>query len=600
MTISHPPPGTLRLVRGEPSPNGAEQAQLFLLAGDPAGAPVREIVPAAGLSLPQARPDLAEQPFHLCLLHFNDLHGHISHVTSSGDPPSSSHAIFSRMVWRLRELRHRFRSDPNAAVLFLSAGDDLMGVILGELLGDDPDSYVVHAGYHLYSAAGLDVGVLGNHELDVDLSLLAHALRRDARFPMLSANLAGCRQLDGVVYPAALLVVKGLRVGIAGLTTRGQVKQPGSASLCMADPLQVAHNLIPALRPLCDVLIVVSHLGHSLAGSTATVLDAGDVELARSLPRGSLDLIVGGHTHQVLNENGLSIANIVNGVPIVQAGAQGRFLGQVDMIVGRRVTVTDAHLSLVADLPVDEDFERQLVQPLLAQVGPLFARSLGRVTDHPDLSPDAVRNTFASCESALANFITDALVACCRAQGHTVSLAGIDASSVYHGLPAGGELTFGHWFDLMPYADTIRLCPITGQDLQVLLDDNARRADRPGEPHTERGFLQFSQQLRYTIELGEDRRQARATGVTLDGLPLEEQRDRTILIACTSFCREAALSWERYVSQNLHMPLTGLPIASCIETGLLVRDGMIAFIQQHGGVTQEAGVRRDGRLTIDD
>jgi hypothetical protein len=32
----------------------------------------------------------------------------------------------------------------------------------------------------------------------------------------------------------------------------------------------------------------------------------------------------------------------------------------------------------------------------------------------------------------------------------------------------------------------------------------------------------------------------------------------------------------------------------------LVRDGMIAFIQQHGGVTQEAGVRRDGRLTIDD
>ena len=119
----------------------------------------------------------------------------------------------------------------------------------------------------------------------MDLTLLAHALRTDARFPMLSANLSGCRQLAGVVYPAAILVVKGLRIGIVGLTTRGQVKQPSSASLCMANPLQVAHNLIPALRPLCDVLIVLSHLGHSLADSTATVLDAGDVELAKSLPR---------------------------------------------------------------------------------------------------------------------------------------------------------------------------------------------------------------------------------------------------------------------------------------------------------------------------
>ncbi len=530
MTTLLPPPGTLRLLHGEPNPNSTEQAQLFLLAGDPTAAPVREIVPAEGLALPPAPVGLARHPFRLCLLHCNDLHGHVSRITTHSDGTIFSHAVFSRMVWRLRELRRRFRDDPNAAVLFLSAGDDLMGVVFGELLGDDPESYAVHAGYHLYSAAGLDAGVLGNHELDMGLTLLAHALRRDAHFPMLSANLAGCRQLAGVVYPAAILVVKGLRVGLVGLTTRGQVKQPSRASLCMADPLQVAHNLIPALRPLCDVLIVISHLGHSLAGRTATVLDAGDVELAQSLPPGSMDLIVGGHTHQVLNENGLSIANIVNGVPIVQAGAQGRFLGQVDIRIGRQVSVTDARLSLVADLPVDEEFECQSVQPLLEQVRPLFARSLGQVADHPDLSTDAVRSAFAAGESALANFVTDAIVARCRLSGHAASLAAIDASCIYRGLPAGGEITFGDWFDLMPYADTIRLVQITGKHLQALLDDNARRADRPGEPHTERGFLQFSQQVRYTIELGESRSQARATNVTLDGLPLEGQLDRRVLI----------------------------------------------------------------------
>jgi 2',3'-cyclic-nucleotide 2'-phosphodiesterase (5'-nucleotidase family) len=598
MMVSYQPSGTLHLLRGQPSPNGVEQAQLFLLSGDPTAAPVREILPDGGVTLPPARADLADQPFHLCLLHCNDLHGHISHITTHGERPIFSQAVFSRMVWRLRELRQHFRSDPNAAVVFLSAGDDLMGIILGELLGDDLESYVVHAGYHLYSAAGLDAGVLGNHELDLGPDMLVHALRRDARFPMLSANLAGCRQLDGVVYPAAILVVKGLRVGIAGLTTRGQVKRSSNLSRCMADPLQTASNLIPALRPLCDILIMLSHLGHSLVDCSATVLDGGDVELAQSLPRGSIDLIVGGHTHHALNQNGLSITNIVNGVPIVQAGAQGQFLGQVDITIGRRVTVTDARLFLVADLKVDEAFEGQAVQPLLAQVRPLLARRLGRVADHPDLSTEAVRQTFASRESALANFVTDAIVARCRAAGHAVSLAAIDGSSVYQGLPASDELSFGDWFDLMPYADTIRLCPITGSELQALLDDNARRADRPGEPHTERGFLQFSQQLHYTIELGTSRRQARATGVTLDGVPLEEQADRDFLFACTSFCRETALPWERYASQNLQMPLTSLPVDAQIETELLVRDEMIAHILEHGGVTEEAGVQRDGRLTI--
>lgn len=593
MTISLPPPGILLLVNGAPNPNGTEHAQLFLVAGDPAAAPVLEIVPAKGVALPAAPAGLAAHPFHLCLFHCNDLHGHLSRITSYGDRP-----IFSRMVWRLREARQRVRSDPHAAVLFVSAGDDLMGAVFGELLGDDPDTYVAHGGYRLYSAAGLDAAVVGNHDLDMGLTLLAHALRRDARFPMLSANLTGCRQLAGLVYPAALLVVKGLRIGIVGLTTRGEVKHSSNSSLCIANPLQVAHNLVPALRPLCDLLIVLSHLGHSLDASTATVLDAGDVELAGSLPPGSIDLIVGGHTHQVMNEGGLSVDNIVNGVPIVQAGALGRFFGEVNITVGKRVTVTGAHLSLVADLPVDEDFEREAVQPLLDQVVTLLARGLGWVAGDPDLSTESLRNAFAARESVLANFVSDALVARCRLAGYAVNLAAIDASCLRCGLRAGSELTFGDWFDLMPFADTIRLCQITGREFQMVLDDNARRADRSGEPHTERGFLQFSSQVRYAIELGESRSQARASDVMLDGVPLGKQMDRSLLVACTSFCREAALPWERYASQTLCIPVTNLLAVSCIETDRLVRDEMIAYILEHGGVTTEGGARRDGRLQI--
>jgi hypothetical protein len=235
---------------------------------------------------------------------------------------------------------------------------------------------------------------------------------------------------------------------------------------------------------------------------------------------------------------------------------------------------------------------------LLELVRPLLSRTLGRVAEHPDLSTRSVRGASAGGESAFANFVTDALVARCRAAGHTVSLATVDASCLRRGLEPGGELTFGDWFDLMPYADTIRLCTVTGEQLEALLHDNARRVNRPGEPHTERGFLHFSRELRYVIELGQSRSQAGAANITIGGSSLEAQRDRLFLVACTSFCREAALPWEKYASQKLSIPVIGFPAQACVETDLLVRDELIAYILHHGGVTVRAGARRDGRLVV--
>jgi hypothetical protein len=46
------------------------------------------------------------------------------------------------------------------------------------------------------------------------------------------------------------------------------------------------------------------------------------------------------------------------------------------------------------------------------------------------------------------------------------------------------------------------------------------------------------------------------------------------------------------------MPCLDLLAAALIETDLLVRDELIAYILEQGGVTAEGGARRDGRLTI--
>ncbi|HXV42298.1 MAG TPA: 5'-nucleotidase C-terminal domain-containing protein [Anaerolineae bacterium] len=589
-TLLSPPEGCIKIIRGTPNPHGADEAQLFLLVGNPTAAPIRNIIPAEGVALPAARPDLLTDPFRLKILHINDLHGHISRFTAYGPQP-----VFSKIVWRLREARQQCRHNPHSAVLTLSAGDDLVGAVFDELLGDDPKSYQLHAGYRLYSAAGIDVAILGNHDLDMGTQLLAHAISREARFPLLAANLIGSHWLAGLYYPAALLVVKGIRIGLIGLITPGGIKPQLDSGIHVTNPVQTMHNLLPAMCPLCDVMIILSHLGYSLNANAGAVSEAGDVELARSLPPGSVHLIVGGHTHNVLNEQGLSAYNIVNDIPIVQAGTLGRFVGEVDITIQHSAAVTSARLTPTADLPTDEEFERQEVQPLLDMIRPVFARNLGCVAPHPDLSTDAIRNAFAADESALANFITDAMVTCCRANGYNADLAILDAPGVRCGVPVGGELTFGDWFNLMPFADTIRLCWITGYQLKALLNDNARRADRPGKPHTERGFLHFSRQVRYKIDLGQSRHAAQAIDITVDGLPLDEQLGRSFLIGCSSFVRQAALPWQKYASEFLNLPLLDIHSWPRLDTNLFLRDELITYIREQGGIPA-SHARRDGRV----
>jgi 2',3'-cyclic-nucleotide 2'-phosphodiesterase (5'-nucleotidase family) len=587
-----PPPGTLRLIQGTANPVGACDGQLFLFEGNAAVAAIRHVELGEGVSLPPRRTFSADRSARLCVLHINDLHGHICRLTPDGDIP-----IFSKIVGRIRNLRQRYHDDPDMAILALSAGDDLIGFIFDELLGDSDESFKMHAGYHLYSAAGMDAATFGNHDLDMGAAALARSVRHNARFPLLSANLIAEPPLQGLFHPAALFIRKGIRIGVVGLTTQGQSRQSPDNNLQITNPIQAATNILPAIRPFCDVLIILSHLGYSLqGGSGAAVRTAGDVELARTLPRGSVQLIVGGHTHHALNEQGLTPNNIVNGIPIVQAGTLGRYLGEVTISLRDTATVTNARLQPTPYLPTDQQFEENHVKPLATEVMPLLMRSLGRTANCKDLDTLNVQNCFAVGESAFANFIAEGFAARARANGHKVDLAFVDSSSARVGVPVAGEITFGDWFNVMPFADTISLFWMTGAQLEQLVRDNALRSDRPDAPHTERGFLHFSHELRYTLTLGETRSEACAEDIRFQGQPLADLHNRTFLVASSNFARKPAAAWESTIAHNLAlMHLHDLPH---LDTNLFLRKELVAYITEVGGVTEEGGAKRDGRVKI--
>lgn len=586
----------MRFVRSVANPNGMAEAELFLLTGNAARGPVDHIEANPKWNLHRSAMTGRNNPFRLRVLHFNDLHGFISKIRSDGDSP-----ILSRMVWLVKDLRRRYRHNPNVALLFAAGGDEQVGSLFDELLEDDRASYKTHAGYRAYSAAGVDVGVIGNHDLDRGAGLLAHAIQLDAHFPILSANVISQQHLNWLCYPAALFRVKGARVGIIGLTTAGQIKC-GHPDIAIADPLETVKNLLPAFKPFCDILIILSHLGYSATADSAIVKPMGDVELAQALEYCEVDLIIGGHTHHALNETGLSQTHIVNGIPIVQAGARGQYLGSVDITFRYGTAyVTSARLMAVSNLPVEETFETQVVQPLVAEARQLLQTPLGVLADDFGLSTVVVRNYFAAEEIPLINFIADGIVTCCRVAGYPVDLAMVDASVVQSGLPRAPYVTMGMWLRLMPFADTIHIYSLTGRQLKELLNDNARRIDLPGEPHTERGFLHFSRDLRYTINVaGKDRGRCFAGDITVNGRPLDEQLDRTFAVACSSFVRRLCSAWEKYAQNRLGLNI--MPFDEDhfprVDTGLLVAREMMAYIRRQGGVTPATGAKQDGRLQV--
>ncbi len=161
--------------------------------------------------------------------------------------------------------------------------------------------------------------------LNMGLDVLKQSIENDASFPILAANLIDCPTLQGLYYPAALMVIKGIRVGIIGLATSAECKISKNNSRIVNPGTGTALNILPAFRPLCDVVILLTHLGYSLAATSAIRRKQVMWNWQNKLPYAGVHLIVGGHSHNELNHQGLNPHNIVNGIQSFRLVPLGRY-----------------------------------------------------------------------------------------------------------------------------------------------------------------------------------------------------------------------------------------------------------------------------------
>ncbi|EBM9618471.1 bifunctional UDP-sugar hydrolase/5'-nucleotidase [Salmonella enterica] len=224
------------------------------------------------------------------------------------------------------------------SVLLLSGGDINTGVPESDLQDAEPD-------FRGMNLIGYDAMAVGNHEFDNPLTVLRQQ-EKWAKFPFLSANIYQKSTGERLFKPWAIFTRQDIKIAVIGLTTDDTAKIGNPeyfTDIEFRKPAEEAKVVIQELnmneKP--DVIIATTHMGHYDNGDHGSNAP-GDVEMARSLPAGSLAMIVGGHSQDpvcMASENKKQVNYVPgtpcapdkqNGIWIVQAHEWGKYVGRAD------------------------------------------------------------------------------------------------------------------------------------------------------------------------------------------------------------------------------------------------------------------------------
>jgi 5'-nucleotidase len=223
------------------------------------------------------------------------------------------------------------------------------------------------------------------------------------------------------------------------------------------------------------VVIAVAHAGgdchHFNAPDDLSSCEAGQeiFQVARELPAGTVDAIVAGHTHK-------GVAHRVNGIPIVEAFANGRAFGRIDLTVDRGSgRVVGARIFPPQDLPPADSlqlvgYEANVVHPdpaVAAAIAPALAATAAARDQRlgVDLGEPIARAK--KTESPLGNLIADLM----RAARPDADVALTTSGAVRTDLPAG-PLTYGRLFETLPFDNRFALVRLSGAELAGLVGHN--------------------------------------------------------------------------------------------------------------------------------
>ena len=250
----------------------------------------------------------------LYIYHSNDTHSRIEPIDINSSDKYAGKAGYVRRATCIEQLRAEHKN-----MLLFDCGDFSQGTPYYNMFKGEVEIALINAMEY-------DAATIGNHEFDFGLDNMARLFRM-ANFPIVCANYDfGGTVLESLVKPYTIIEKEGLKIGVFGLSPRleGLVQATNCEGVTYLDPVEVANNIAKELKEniKCDLVVCISHLGLR---PSALNQDSDEV-LVRNTS--NIDIVLGGHSHTLMNEPEIVLNTEGKGVPISQMGKNGVFLGE--------------------------------------------------------------------------------------------------------------------------------------------------------------------------------------------------------------------------------------------------------------------------------
>jgi 5'-nucleotidase len=418
--------------------------------------------------------------------------------------------------------RERARAD---RVLHLDSGDIFEGAPIFNFFNGEPE---VRAS----SMLGVDAMVIGNHEFDHGAVNVARQMQRWASFPVLAANYTfdpalapNSTDINTILRPFTTFNLEGLKVGVIGMANFSSLSsifdQPNGLDVYPLNTVETAQAYVDLLRPMVDVVVVLSHLG----------LDV-DERMVRNTT--GIDVVMGGHNHIVINppqalqdcssdpnqpgfiwrvDSDLTVDPSVpppnddlhpdpvnhpyqmhrkctpRSVLISHSGAFAKYVGRLDLVLSNDpATATPAAghpeayepvngfevvSSTYLPFPIDDSVPED---PAIVDLLQPYARVLDRVADLNTLvgfSPNgAKRIAPQGGDSPLGNLVADAMW---LRLGVQTDFSMTNSTGIRTDL-IPGPITIEQMYNIFPFDNSITKMELSGLEVQELFDFIARRS----------------------------------------------------------------------------------------------------------------------------
>ncbi len=403
--------------------------------------------------------------------------------------------------------RERARAD---RVLHLDGGDCFQGAPIFNFFSGEAEMRVL-------TEFGTDAMIVANHEFDNGALNLSEQIQKWTNFPVLAANyrtddasFPGSTWMSRALVPWTSFNLDGLKVGVIGLgnlTTLGSLfEQPNSLGLLPYNTEDVVQFYTDLIRPLVDVVVIVSHIGLEF--------DQRMIENTSGV-----DVVLGGHNHIVLqppkqiedcqrvDEQGNHYINVLDAgaqkegekpkykrrrcnprrVILSHGGAFAKFVGRLDLtlsndpadlpatydpINGHEVVTSEYKLfPITEDIPEDVHV-RNLLLPYKQGLDALIDLDL-LVGYAPDGSS---RTAPGGGDSALGNMVATAmwLRQGVQTDFSLTNSAGIRAAMV------PGPISIEQLYNIFPFDNSVARMNVSGVEVQKIFDFVARRSASRG------------------------------------------------------------------------------------------------------------------------